>query len=333
MAFANTAGWPEEILGIVEKSLTVEYASLTRKGVPITFPLMPQLGEDGRTLDIATGLTYPVKAERARNNPKVCLLYSEPLGCGLEKPPVVLVYGNATVCDADLQANTDRYVRFATKRFAELGVPIPAFFLRTMTWYLARIFVKVTPMRILWWEGGVLSNEPRIWQAPDGVQAPDSDPPPVGLGSKSSNSPLTEWRSEAEYAVKSLGKPVLTVVDGDGYPVPFRAQHASMTADGFHLELCPHTPAPAQGKASLCFHLHDEKFSWNENKTFVGEVTGDVETAFFKAERLLEGQSLKKGSQVRVMLNMLKLRRQLGPHLKPEARRRGQPVPKIHLPE
>jgi hypothetical protein len=332
MAFTNPAGWPEEILGIVEKSLTVEYASLTKKGVPITFPLMPQVGENGRTLDVATGLTYPVKAERARNNPKVCLLYSEPLGCGLDKPPVVLIFGEATVCDADLQANTDRYVRFATKRFAELGVPIPAFFLRTMTWYLARIFIKVTPMRILWWEGGVLSNQPRIWQAPDGTQAPESDPPPVGKGLPRLSSPATEWHSEAEYAVKSLGKPVLTVVDADGYPVPFRAQHASNTVDGFHLELCPGTPAPAQGKASLCFHLHDEKFSWNENKTFVGEMTGDVDIAFFKVDRLLVGQSLKKGSQVRVMLNMFKLRRQLAPRLKPEALRRGQPVPKIHIP-
>jgi hypothetical protein len=332
MTLNNPAGWPEEILGIVEKSLTVEYASLTRKGVPITFPLMPQIGEDGRTLDIATGLTYPVKAERARNNPKVCLLYSESLGCGLEKPPVVLVYGAATVRDADLQTNTDRYVRFATKRFAELGVPIPAFFLRTMTWYLARIFVEVTPLRILWWEGGDLGKEPRDWHAPDGMQAPDSDPPPVSKGSKSLNSPLTKWRSEAEYAVNSLGKPVLTVVDADGYPVPFRTRHASTAADGFHLELSPQTPAAAQGKASLCFHLHDEKFSWNENKTFVGEVTGDADTAFFKVDRLLAGQSLKKGSQVKVMLNMLKLRRQLAPRLKPEAQRRGQPVPKSRMP-
>jgi hypothetical protein len=332
MTFQNPVGWPEEILGVIENSLTVEYASLTKKGVPITFPLMPQIGEDGRTLDVATGLTYPVKAERARNNPKVCLLYSEPLGCGLESPPCVLVYGLATVRDVDLHANTDRYVRFATKRFAELGVPIPGFFLRTMTWYLARIFVKVTPMRILWWEDGVLSKEPKAWQAPDGMQAPDSDPPPGGKGSNSLNSPLTEWHSEAEYAVKSLGEPVLTVVDTDGFPVPFRTLHASAVKDGFHLELSPQSPAPAQGKASLCFHLHDEKFSWNENKTFVGEVSGDVDTAFFKVDRLLSGQSLKKGSQVSVMLNMFKLRRQLAPRLKPEARRRGQPVPKVNLP-
>jgi hypothetical protein len=170
------------------------------------------------------------------------------------------------------------------------------------------------------------------WQAPDGTQAPDSDPAPVGKGLKRLNSPPTEWRSEAEYAMKSLGKPVLTVVDTDGYPVPFRTQHASTSVDGFHLELCPHTPAPAQGKASLCFHLHDEKVSWNENKTFVGEVTGEADTAFFKVDRLLGGLSLKKGSQVRVMLNMLKLRRQMVPRLKPEALRRGQPVPKINLP-
>jgi hypothetical protein len=332
MAFTNTAGWPEEILGIVEKSLTVEYASLTKKGVPITLPLMPQVGEGGRTLDVTTGLTYAAKAQRARNNPKVCLLYSEPLGSGLDEPPVVLVYGVATVRDADLQANTDRYVRFATKRFAELGVKIPGFFLRTMNWYLARIFIEVTPMRILWWEGGVLSKKPRAWQAPDGMQAPDSDPAPVGKGLKRWDDPPTQWRAGGEYAVKSLGRPVLTVVDADGFPVPFRTQQAAIAADGFQLKLFPHSPAPAQGKACLTFHLHDEKFSWNENMTFIGEVTGDVETASFKVDRLLASQSLKKGSQVQAMLNMLKQRRQLAPRLKPEARRRGQPVPTINLP-
>lgn len=333
MGFTNVAGWPEEILGIIEKSLTCEYASLTRSGTPITLPLISFLGEDGRTLDVTTGLTYAAKAQRARNNPKVCLQYSEPLGCGLDNPPVVLIYGAATVRDADLQANTDRYVRLSNRMFEEFNIKIPGIFLKTMTWYYARIFIKITPLRILWWEGGDLNQEPKIWQAPEGTQASPSDPPPTGKGLKRWDKPPAEWRPEAEYALRSLGKPILTVVDYDGYPVPFRTKSASSSPEGFHLALHPTAPAPAQGQACLTFHKHAEKFNWNENLTFVGEVIEDGETARFKVDRLLTAQSLKKTStQLQTMINMLKSRRQLAPRLQAEARRRGQSVPKINLP-
>lgn len=331
MACTNTAGWPEEILGILENSLTVEYASLTGRGLPITVPLIPFDGEDGRTLDITTGLTYAAKAQRARNNPRVCLLYSDPLGSGLDTPPVVLVYGSATIRDADLQANTDRYAMLTFQKFPDTYDQMPGFLFKTMSWYFARIWIKVTPLRIRWWEGGDQSKEPKTWQAPEGTQAPPSDPPPTGKGLKRWDKPSSEWRSGAEYAAKSLGKPVLTIVDTDGYPVPFRTQGASLTSDGFHLRLFPTMPTPAQGKACLMFHQYEEKLTSQESKAFVGEVSGDAESALFKVDRGLSGFSMK-GSQLRIMLLMLKLRRQLAPRLKAEARRRGQPVPKTHLP-
>ena len=82
---------------------------------------------------------------------------------------------------------------------------------------------------------------------------------------------------------------------------------------------------------SVTINQHGEKFSWNENMTFVGKVSGDGETAMFRVERALTGQSLKKGSQLQNMLDMLKSRRQFTPRLQAEAQRRSQPVPKIRL--
>ena len=71
----NPAGWPSEVLSIFERAITCEYATLTNRNTPITYPVNPYLGDDGRTLDVSTGLTYSSKAERARRNPKVALLY------------------------------------------------------------------------------------------------------------------------------------------------------------------------------------------------------------------------------------------------------------------
>ena len=70
--------WSDELTEVFTSSLVCEYATLTRQGRPVTWPVTPYLG--GRTLDVSTGLTYPLKAERARANPRVALSYSDPAG-------------------------------------------------------------------------------------------------------------------------------------------------------------------------------------------------------------------------------------------------------------
>jgi hypothetical protein len=311
--------------------MIVEYASLTKAGVPIAFPLIPFLGEDGRTLDVTTGLTYTAKAQRARNNPKVCLLYSDPLGCGLESPPTVLIYGLASVRDADLQTNTDRYIRAFLNYNADIRDRMPDLFIRTMNWYLARIYIEITPVRMLWWEGGDLDQQPRSWQAALGTVAPPSDPPPVGPGLKRWDDPPRTWKPEAEEAVERLGDPILTVVDSDGFPVPMRTTGASVSQSGFKLNLCATAPVEAAGRACLMFHGYDEAFSWQSNFVFVGTILQCDREAEFRVERRVTSIAVK-GSPIASMIDMMKLWWKFAPRLKSEARRRGQPVPKINLP-
>ena len=190
----NPAGWPRELLSVFERSLTVEYASLTRAGQPITFPCTPYVGDDGRTLDVSTGLTYPAKAERARRNPKVAILFSDPVGSGLEKPPVVLVQGLATVRDRDLQAGSDRYIRLNMARFPEAYKGQPAFLLKQQQWYYTRIWILVTPLKVTWWPEGKVDAPPQVWTAPEGTTAPASDPAPAAPPSGPWNKEAADWR-------------------------------------------------------------------------------------------------------------------------------------------
>lgn len=96
--------------------IATEYASLSRAGAPVTWPVTPY-GASGTSVDISTGLTYPLKAERARRNPKVALSFSEPIGSGIDDPATFVIQGYATVRDADLRANSARYLDASAQRF------------------------------------------------------------------------------------------------------------------------------------------------------------------------------------------------------------------------
>ena len=105
--------------------VTTEYASLDRGGAPITWPVTPYAGSTGETIDVSTGLTYPLKAERARRNPKVALAFTHPTGSGLNAPATFVVQGLATVRDADLRDNAARYLVASSNRFPQLYATIP----------------------------------------------------------------------------------------------------------------------------------------------------------------------------------------------------------------
>src|SRR5690349_2016842 len=150
--YPNPAGLPAEILPVLSKFVTCEQATVTAKGEPIAYPVINYMSADGSTLDVSTGVTYPAKAERVRRNPKTSLLFSNPTGSGLTNPPTVLVYGMSAVRDRNLQANTDRYIRELKGRNSV--PPLPAFILRRMGFYFIRIWMELTPVRVLWWDNG-----------------------------------------------------------------------------------------------------------------------------------------------------------------------------------
>src|SRR3712207_1829057 len=88
----GAAGWPPQLVPVFSGAMTVQYTSLTRSGAPITVPVTPFVDHDAGTVDDSAGLTYPAKAERARRNAKVSLLFADPVASGITDPPVVVVH-------------------------------------------------------------------------------------------------------------------------------------------------------------------------------------------------------------------------------------------------
>jgi hypothetical protein len=322
--------WPSDLAELTRHSLVAEYAGLTRDGRPVTWPVTPYLGEETGTIDVSTGLTYPAKAERARRDPRVAVLLSSRIAPGVADPAVVLVQGLATVRDADLQANLDRYVHDSQIKLPGIYTSSPRWALRRSAWYFARIYVQVTPLRITSWAGGRLDRDPEVWTAPEGTTAPPSDPAPTGpsLGSGWAKPP-GDWRPFAERA-EQLGAPVLTVAGADGWPLPVRCRDAERTADGFVVR----PPAGIRvggGPACLTAHRHDESFSGQENVVLVGtaEPTDDGRV-HVRVDRALSDWSIT-GSRLAKAAGFLAKGRDLGRRLAVESARRGQPAPRVHL--
>lgn len=326
---SSSADWPTELRGAFERALTCEYASLTRAGGPVTMPATPYLGTG--TIDVSTGLTYPAKAERARRNPRVALLFADPVGAGESRAPVVLVQGHAAVRDADLQANTDRYVRSSMTKLPAATKGQPKFLLRRMAFYYARIWVEITPLRIRWWQDRDLAEAPRDWRAREDQRLGVSDPAPPGRQPPAWLDPPQQWREIAARALDALPFADLTVLDADGYPMCVPVTPGSLVGDEVALWLGSGAPALAEGPACLTVHGHDEDFTGQENHTLVGSLVGGADGPRLRIERALADWSLP-GNRVQVAIGFLAKGRRLAPRLNAEAARRGQPVPRIRLP-
>jgi hypothetical protein len=330
----NPAGWPAPVIAIMARALTCQFATLTRAGRPVAWPMTPYVNDDRRSIDVSTGLTYPAKAERARRNPNVAILFSDSVGLTLEAPPTVLVLGSAAVRDTDLQANTDRYVARSFNKLPAAMRQVPWFVMRTQTWYWTRIWIEVTPLRILWWQNGRLDEGAKTWNAPDELETRASDPTPPGTPPSAwQNVEEDAWRSHAARALGRIGNPTVTFV-ADGWPVPVPVTELRAVPDGFVGRLPPGLSVfavPLEGPACISFQTHAEKFVGHDNAAFVGRADRDGDKLHFLVERRL-GDFVLSGGPVRRVGRFLSYGRRLGRRLEAECRRRGQPVPRVRHP-
>ena len=319
----NETGWPQALTEAVAQFHVAHLATLSRAGAPVCWPMTPYPSPDGRAIEFSTGVTYPLKAERARRNPKVGFLI-DPADTKGQEGSILLVQGLATVSDADLQANTDRYVSSSLKKTGKAWRGQPAFLVRMQTWYWVRVMVRVTPLRVLSWpsDGG----EPSEWRAPEATLAPPSDPAPKGSLGRWQDE-LPDWRPRAAQALSRLGLPVIAMTGSDGFPSLVRALRVHPAADGFELQLPP-IGGILDGPASASFQaVQGHGFEGQENATFAGRLEGTR----FIVERALPDFSLPAEGYARYA-NFFRFRGHLQGRVKAECERRGQPVPTIRLP-
>jgi hypothetical protein len=306
-----TASLPEEVQAVFASFITTELTTVDGQGQPITWPVTPYYTPGGACIDVTTGLGYPKKANDARANPLVGLLFSDPTGCGMSEPPMVLVQGTAEVDDGDLEANRRRYERESVQKLPEIkSLTPPEPIRRMLSWYYTRIYIRVRPERVYMWPRGERGfKEPQLFGAHmEEVRSGHSEEPerfhadPTG-GATAWHQRLTELGSTYRTAVVSIVSP-------DGFPfsvrVPVRVDEAArwIRLEG---EL---TGMPLQpGLACLTAHLHGDNFTWQQNFQVRGDLVFTEGKWVLLPHRVVGGFELPRSRLAMLRMNAGKVRR------------------------
>lgn len=170
----DTRKLPAEVTETMSAFLTAELTTVSGRGVPQTWPVLPSIEWHSGRISIMTSIGLPQKAINIRRRPDVCLLFSDPTGSGLSDPPSVLVEGVAAVSEGVLTSLSDLedpHLRSALERDAVQLLqrqPAVGIYARNgvtralMGWYFLRLLITVAPRRISWGWGS-----PRTWTVLD----------------------------------------------------------------------------------------------------------------------------------------------------------------------
>lgn len=266
-----TAALPQDIQQVFDRFITTEYTTIDGRGQPITWPVTPYYRPGDATIDVTTGLGYPKKASDARRNPHVSLLFSDPTGCGIDDPPMVLVQGTAQIDDRDLEANRERYERESVEKLPAIKdklPPKPA--RRIFNWYFTRIYVKVRPERVWIWRGGA-EAEPELLDAHMEEVRSSHEEPAAEHTEPSRSEP--DWDKRIEEMGSRYRTAVVSLVGPDGFPfaarVPVTVDH---DARRIRLDETPNGAPMQPGLACVAVHEHAPDFTWQRNF----QVRGDL---------------------------------------------------------
>ena len=292
-----TATLPGDVQQVFDRFITTEYTTVDSEGQPITWPVTPYYRPGAECIDLTTGLGYPKKAEDARANPHTSLLFSDPNGSGLERPPAVLVQGTAIVDDADLDKNRERYAHESIEKLpATKSLHPPAFIQRFMSWYYTRIYVRVRPERVFVWPEGDFTREPTLYGTHmEEVRSAHSEEPEVPLAGTTAGS--TPWDERMRELGSRYETAVLSFMAPDGFPVSARVPiELDEAANRIKLRETPLGLPLAPGRACLTAHEHEPSFRWQVNFQVRGNLIANGDGWAIVPRKLVGGMELPPGS-------------------------------------
>lgn len=297
---------PPDARATFERFVTCEYTTIDAAGQPIAWPVFPYYKKGRSCIDVTTGLGYPKKANDARANPKVSLLFSYRKGSGLEEPPMVLVQGYADVDDSDLAANSERCLADTKEKYPSLMKFTPPKPVRNLfNWYFTRIYIHVTPETVYVWDKGDTSAEP--------IRFGHSAVQPEESGRSISNGAIenrpTVWDDRLNELGSRYPTAVLSYTGPDGFPLSVRVPvRADSSKSCVTIERVPPGLPIVTGAACLTAHDHAVDFSWDLNFQVRGKLLEVEEGWRLEPKRLIGGIEMPPSAIAKLRANIGKMR-------------------------
>lgn len=165
------AALPASVLDVFNHFFTAEMTTVGKSGKPITWPIMPIFWARRSLFVTLTSIGLPQKSFNIRRNPQVSLLFSDPTGSDLARPPAVLVQGTAEVADRMIISRQDVDPEIFEVIVAQAGKmiqrqPAMAMYMKNpltrylMDWYFMRLLITIRPLKITWWPEGDFMRKP-----------------------------------------------------------------------------------------------------------------------------------------------------------------------------
>jgi len=310
MLAAVTQSLPPEVQDVFERFITTELTTVDGHGQPITWPVTPYYRRGGLCIDVTTGLGYPKKANDARANRLVSLLFSEPNGSGLTGAPMVLVQGTAEVDDHDLDANRERYGRESIEKLpATAKLHPPDALKRFLSWYYTRIYIHVRPERVYVWRNGDIATEPELFDSHmEEVRSGHSEEPERFHASPEGGT--TAWDPRIQELGTKYPTAVMSIVSPDGFPFSVRVPiHIDGANRWIQIGTVPETMPLQPGLACLTAHVHAPNFTWQHNFQVRGDLVAVEGGWALRPHKLIGGMEIPEGRIEVLRANAKKARR------------------------
>ncbi|HEV3128477.1 MAG TPA: pyridoxamine 5'-phosphate oxidase family protein [Solirubrobacteraceae bacterium] len=305
-----TASLPEEVQAVFDRFVTTELTTVDRQGQPVTWPVTPYYTPGAVCIDVTTGLGYPKKANDARANPLVGLLFSDPTGCDLSDPPMVLVQGTAEVDDQDLEANRQRYARESLEKLPGIKpLTPPEPIQRLMPWYYTRLYINIRPERVYVWPRGDVTEEPHLYDAHmEEVRSGHSTEPDRFHADPGGGA--TAWHPRLAELGTTYPTAVVSIVSPDGFPFSVRLPVAVDEAARWIRLEGELSGVPLQpGLVCLTAHLHGDTFTWQQNFQVRGDLVFTDDHWVVMPHRVVGGFEVPASKLAMLRQNMAKVRR------------------------
>ncbi|MET0865356.1 MAG: pyridoxamine 5'-phosphate oxidase family protein [Nakamurella sp.] len=249
---------------------TCEFATVTRSGTPIAWPIAAWQRPDGSFL-VTTSIGLPQKALNIRRTPAVAMLFSDATASGLTDPPQILIQGTATCPDEIVtDAGTlPEYWMQLMRRQPSSKMISSLVGRRLMGFYYLRLIITVTPTTV--------SSRPAVRpEAPLSVPVLPKSARTTPFGQALGR--LPDFRSGVLAAFDDAGRPVLQRVVPDA-DISTTAMLLDVP-DGVHLR---------PGPASLLCHSHDNELAAQNSFVVAGTLERRGDRWALTTERFIPG--------------------------------------------